>query len=307
MKAVVALGGNALIKPGQEGTIYEQFANMRKVAKSLVKMIQNGWEIVITHGNGPQVGSILLQQEVAKDAIPPMPLGICVAQSEGQIGYMIQQCLSNALKEVGIDKQVVTIITQVLVDKNDSAFDNPTKPVGPLHHADDAIRLLKKGHPMAKQKDGWRILVPSPDPISIVESEIVERLLDEGVIVIAAGGGGIPVMEKNGLDGLEAVIDKDLVSERLATEIGADLLLILTDVDYAYINYRKPKQKKLKKISRKELREYYEEGQFLPGSMGPKVLAVLRFLENGGKKAVITSLNRAWEGVNGKIGTQVVI
>jgi len=306
-RAVVALGGNALIKEGQEGTIYEQFANTREVSKSIVKMIKNGWDVVITHGNGPQVGAILLQNDLAKDVTPPMPLGICVAESEGLIGYMIQQCLSNALKKVNVEKSVVTLITQVLVDEDDPSFSNPTKPIGPYYNEEEALDILKEGYQMTRQPEGWRIVVPSPDPKSIVEGDIIKKMLDDDIVVIASGGGGMPVIEKEdrGLDGLEAVIDKDLASERLAEAIGADLLLILTDVEKVYLDYKTPKEKALDTISLKELKKYYEEGYFPPGSMGPKILAAIRFLEYGGKKVIISNVEKGWEALQEKTGTHI--
>ena len=306
-KAVVALGGNALIKENQEGTIYEQFENTRNISKSIVKMIQDGWDVVITHGNGPQVGAILLQNDLAKDITPSMPLGICVAESEGLIGYMIQQCLSNALKKSKIEKPVIALITQVLVDENDPSFSNPTKPIGPFYNEKEAVDVLKEGYHMIRQPDGWRIVVPSPDPKSIVEGEIINKMLDDDIIVIASGGGGMPVIEKEGwgLDGLEAVIDKDLASERLAEAIDAELLLILTNVERVYLNYNTPKQKSLDKISLKELKEYYNQGHFPPGSMGPKILAAIRFLESGGKKVIISHVDRGWEALKEKTGTHI--
>ena len=306
-RAVVALGGNALIKEGQEGTIYEQFANTREVSKSIVKMIKNGWDVVITHGNGPQVGAILLQNDLAKDVTPPMPLGICVAESEGLIGYMVQQCLSNALKKVNVEKSVVTLITQVLVDEDDPSFSNPTKPIGPYYNEEGALDILKEGYQMTRQPEGWRIVVPSPDPKSIVEGDIIKKMLDDDIVVIASGGGGMPVIEKEGggLDGLEAVIDKDLASERLAEAIGADLLLILTDVEKVYLDYKTPKEKALDAISLKELKKYYEEGYFPPGSMGPKILAAIRFLEYGGKKVIISNVEKGWEALQEKTGTHI--
>jgi len=306
-KAVVALGGNALIKEDQEGTIYEQFENTRNISKSIVKMIKDGWDVVITHGNGPQVGSILLQNDLARDVTPSMPLGICVAESEGLIGYMIQQCLSNALKKADVEKPVVALITQVLVDEDDPSFSNPTKPIGPYYDEEEAIELLKEGYQIMRQPDGWRIIVPSPDPKSIVEGDIIKKMLDDNIVVIASGGGGMPVIEKEGwgLDGLEAVIDKDLASERLAEAIDAELLLILTNVEKVYLNYNTPKQKSLDKISVKELKKHYTDGQFPAGSMGPKVLAAIRFLESGGKNVIISHVEKGWEALNGKTGTHI--
>jgi carbamate kinase len=306
-RAVIALGGNALIKPGQKGTIYEQFANTRETVKSIVKIIKDGWDVVLTHGNGPQVGAILLQNQAGRDLVPPMPLGICVAESQGLIGYMIQQCLSNALRKEGINKDVVTIITQVLVDDKDPAFENPTKPIGPYFDEEQALKLLKDGYQMTKQKNGWRIVVPSPDPKAIVEADIIKTLLDNGVIVIAAGGGGMPVVEKEGwgLDGREAVVDKDLSAERIAEAIDADVLLILTDVPYVYLNYGSEDQEPLKEVSLDEIRKFYEDGHFPPGSMGPKILAAIRFLESGGEKAIIANIEHAWEALKGETGTHI--
>lgn len=306
-KAVIALGGNALIKDNQEGTIYEQFANTREVCKSIVKIIKDNWDVVVTHGNGPQVGAILLQNDLAKDVTPPMPLGICVAESEGLIGYMIQQCLSNALKNAGINKPVVTLITQVLVDEKDPSFSNPTKPIGPYYSNDEIDEIKKEGYKVKKQLDGWRIVVPSPDPKCIVEGRIIKKLLDDDVVVIASGGGGLPVIEKEGwgLDGLEAVVDKDLAAERVAEAIDAELLLILTNVEKVFLNYKTPNQKALDKISLKELKKYYKQGHFLEGSMEPKILAAIRFLESGGKKVIISDVEKGWEAFKGLTGTHI--
>ncbi|GAG50572.1 unnamed protein product, partial [marine sediment metagenome] len=232
----------ALIKEGQEGNINEQFANTRLIVRSIVKIIKEGWDVVITHGNGPQVGAILLQNDLARDITPPMPLGICVAESEGFIGYMIQQCLSNALHKDNVDRAVVALITQVLVDEDDPSFKNPTKPIGPYYSEDEVAEIKEEGYQVKQYPDGWRVVVPSPDPRSIVEGDIIKKMLDDDIIVIASGGGGMPVIEKEGwgLDGLEAVIDKDLASERLAETINAELLLILTDVEKVFLNYGKP-------------------------------------------------------------------
>jgi len=307
-KAVIALGGNALVKKGQKGTIYEQFTNTRRSTKSIVKMIKEGWDVVITHGNGPQVGAILLQNKVAKDLTPAMPLGICVAESEGLIGYMIQQCLSNALKKEHIEKPVIALITQVIVDQDDPFLSHPTKPIGPYYNEDEVIQLRKEGWQMTRQPNGWRMVVPSPDPKQIVEGESIRKMLDDGIIVIASGGGGMPVVETEdgGLDGLEAVIDKDLAAERLAEAVEAELLLILTDVEKVYLHYGTPKQKTLDKISLKELKNYYEASHFPPGSMGPKILAAIRFLESGGKKVIVAGIEKGWEALQGETGTLIV-
>lgn len=305
-KVIVALGGNALIREKQKGDIYEQFANTRKISKPIVQMIKEGYRIVITHGNGPQVGSILLQNNAARDKIPPMPLGICVAESEGLIGYMIQQCLYNELKISKIEKDVVTIITQVLVDKNDSSLLNLNKPIGPYFNKFEAKELIQDGYQVKQFFNGWRIVVPSPDPKKIIEGDIIKKLIDEDIIIIAAGGGGMPVISNGSkLDGIEAVVDKDLASECLAESIEADILMILTNVDQVYLNYNKSNQKGIDKISLKEIKKYYKDGYFPEGSMGPKILAAIRFLEYGGEKVIISNVDNALESIKGKIGTHI--
>ena len=305
-KVIIALGGNALIKKDQIGNIYEQFANTRKISESIVKIIKEKYSVVITHGNGPQVGSILLQNNAARNKLPPMPLGICVAESEGLIGYMIQQCLYNKLIESKIEKDVVTLITQVLVDKNDPSFLNPIKPIGPLFNDIEANELIEDGYKINKFDNGWRIVVPSPDPISIIESDIIKKLVDEDIIIIAAGGGGMPVIiNQNKLDGVEAVVDKDLASERLAEAIEADILMILTNVDRVYLNYNKSNQKGINKINLSKLKKYYNNGHFPDGTMGPKILAAIRFLEYGGEKVIISNIDKAWESINEKVGTHI--
>lgn len=310
MKVVVALGGNALIRPGQQGTSQEQLATARQTMRAIVTMIEQGWDVVLTHGNGPQVGSLLLQQEVAKDVVTPMPLDVCVAQSQGQIGYILQQALDNALREKQMERPVATVVTRVLVDDQDPAFDHPTKPVGPVYRHDEALLRLKEGYILTQQKGGWRIVVPSPEPQEIVEGPAIRQLIDSGVIVVAVGGGGIPVVEEGGgtapcLAGRKAVIDKDLASEKLASAIGAEVLLILTDVDAVCLHYGSEQERKLGQVSLAEMEGYYREGHFPPGSMGPKVLAAIRFLQNGGQKAVISSIHHAGEALEGQAGTQI--
>jgi len=307
MKLVVALGGNALVKPGQEGTSEQQFETTRQSVEAIVRMIEHGHEVVLTHGNGPQVGSLLLQQEISKEVTPPMPLDVCGAMSQGQVGYMIAQCMTAALHDRQLDKQVATVVTQVLVDEDDPAFEHPTKPVGPVYRHDDALRRIKEGYRMTQQKGGWRIVVPSPDPRSILESPVIKQLIEAGHIVVAVGGGGIPVVESGGgLRGVEAVIDKDLAAEELASEIEADGLLILTDVEAVYVNYGEDDQRMLGEVTLDEIEQLYHDGQFPPGSMGPKVLAAIRFLQNGGKTAIIASIDNAWEALQGNAGTRIV-
>lgn len=306
-RAVLALGGNALIKEHQEGTIYEQFANTRESMSSIVKMIQDGWDVVITHGNGPQVGAILLQNEVAKDYTPAMPLGICVAESEGLLGYMIQQCLSNALKREHIDKSVIALITQVIVDEHDPSLTHPTKPIGPFYSKQEAEEMMKDGVALVEQSRGWRMVVPSPDPKQIVEGAIIRKMLDDDIIVIASGGGGMPVIEREDhrLDGLEAVVDKDLAAERLAEAIHADHLLILTNVEKVFLNFDTPTQQPLDTISLENIKELYAKDVFPAGSMAPKILAAIRFLEFGGSKVIISDIKKGWEALQGATGTHI--
>ena len=306
-KAIVALGGNALIKNGQKGTIYEQFANTREFSKILVKLIQENIQIVLTHGNGPQVGAILLQNNKSRNIVPSMPLGICVAESQGLIGYMIQQCLYNAFNKANITKPVISLITQVLVDKNDPTMKNPTKPIGPFYTDDEAENLLHQGYQITKQPQGWRIVVPSPDPIKIIEGDIIKTLLENDVFIIAAGGGGLPVIQKEnwGLDGVEAVVDKDLASEKLAEAIHADLFIILTNVEKVSLFYNSDKQKDLDHCSLSEIKQYYEQGHFPAGSMGPKILSAIRFLQSGGKKVIITDITNGYQALKGKTGTHI--
>ena len=307
-KAVIALGGNALIKPEQKGTISEQFANTRKSMNTIVEMIEHGWDVVITHGNGPQVGAILLQNQISKKHTPPMPLGICVAESQGLIGYMIQQSLYNALLHENINKSVVAVITQVIVDKNDPHFKNPTKPIGPYYSESDVQDMISRGYKMIKQTRGWRMVVPSPEPQRIVEGDSIRQMVDNGTIVIASGGGGLAVIEKEGwgLDGVEVVIDKDLTAEKLAEAVHADILLILTDVDYVYLNNNTPNQKPINTISLHEIKKHYDDNIFPEGSMKPKILAAIRFLDSGGKEVIITNIEHGWQAMQGGIGTHIV-
>ena len=306
-RLVLALGGNALIKKGQKGTIYEQFANAREWSTSLADILHDGWEVVLVHGNGPQVGSILLQNEAGRDLTPEMPLGICVAESQGYMVYMIQQCVSNTLQKQGINKEVVSFITQVVVEKNDPAMQNPTKPIRPHYSKQRSQELELDGYNIIKQEKGWRIVVPSPDPKRVVEGDIIRKLLDQGVLVIAAGGGGMPVIEKPGwgLDGVEAVVDKDLSAACIAEAVDASVLLILTNVEHIFLHYNKKQQQPLHQITAQELQQWYDQGEFPMGSMGPKVQAALRFLNKSGRKAIIAHIDHGWEALQGKAGTLV--
>ncbi len=303
----VALGGNALLQYGQKGTFEEQLANARRTSRQLVELLRRGYRLVITHGNGPQVGAILLQQEAATDQVPPMPLHACGAMSQGLIGYMIQQSMINELKRAGMDVPVATVVTQVLVDRGDPAFQNPTKFIGPWYPEEEAKRKEEQGWVMKYDVGkGWRRVVPSPDPIRQVEIEAIRRMVEAGIVVIASGGGGIPVVDDEEYEGVDAVIDKDLAGERLATSLDADLYMILTDVEKVAINFKKPNQKFLDVMTLEEARRYYEEGHFPPGNMGPKVKAAMRFVERTGREAIITSLDKVIEALEGKTGTRIV-
>ncbi|WP_423055295.1 carbamate kinase [Zhaonella formicivorans] len=304
---VVALGGNAILQPKQKGTIEEQRANVEVSAQNIVKLVQEGFRVVVAHGNGPQVGNILLQNAAAREHVPAMPLDVCGAESQGLIGYMIQQSIYNELKKLGIDKKVVTLLTQVVVSKEDPAFQNPSKPVGAFYTKEEAEKGMAKGESWIEDSGrGWRKVVPSPKPQEIVELDLIKTLVDAGAIVIASGGGGIPVVkEGDKLVGVEAVIDKDLASSLMAKQLGADILTIATDVPYVAINYGKPDQKNLERLTVDEAKKYLEEGQFGKGSMGPKVQAAISFVENGGE-AIIGALADLREAVKGERGTRIV-
>lgn len=309
-RAVVALGGNALLRSSELGTIEQQEKNAYETLVKILELIKSGYNIVITHGNGPQVGNIMLRNEAGfeKYKIPKMPLDICVADSQGGIGYMLERQMRNVFNDFNVDKNVVSLITQVLVDINDPAFKNPTKPVGPFYIKEEADLLVKANKWKFKEdsgKRGWRRVVASPLPKDIMNKQIVEELVNNGHVVIAVGGGGVPIYrhENNYLEAIEAVIDKDRASSLLAQQIGAEVLYIITDVPKVYINYGKPNQKSLDIITVTEAEKYIEENQFAAGSMKPKVLAAINFIKNGGAKAVITSEKEIGKA-NG--GTQII-
>jgi len=307
---VVALGGNAILQPGQRGAFEEQMANVRVTCEQLVQMVESGrYRVVVTHGNGPQVGNILLQNEVGKDVAAPMPLFVCGAESQGLIGLMIQQNLGNLLAARGrADIPIATVVTQVVVDRTDPAFANPTKPVGPFYSAEEAARLkAEKGYDVREDAGrGWRRVVPSPDPIAIHEKAAIRQLVEGRTIVIASGGGGIPVVREEGeLRGVDAVIDKDLAGERLAADVGASIFMVLTDVDQVKLHYKTAQEKGLDTMSVAEAKRYHGEGHFAKGSMEPKVRAAIRFVESGGRRAIITSLDRAFAALEGKAGTTI--
>jgi len=298
---LVALGGNALIRKGQKGTIEEQFANLQVPMRQIAGLSADH-RIIITHGNGPQVGSLLLQQECC-DAVPKLPLEILVAQTQGQIGYMIESTLDSELMELGMSKHLVSLLSYVVVDQEDPAFANPTKPIGPVYPEEKVSALP---FPTGKTAKGYRRLVASPRPVSIVEKQEISRLIDLDFIVICCGGGGIPVIRQGRkFHGVNAVVDKDLASAKLAGELKVDLFLIATDVAGAYLNYSKAGQQLLPRLTAHQAGRYLEAGHFGSGSMGPKVEAALEFIGSGGTKAVITSLAAITEAVTGTAGTVI--
>jgi len=308
---VIALGGNALLRRGQKGTFDDQYRNVMSTVSKIADLVQRGYKVVMTHGNGPQVGATLLRHEAAKSIVPPFPLDACGAETQGFIGYMIQQALRNELKARGIDKYVVTVITRVIVDKHDLAFQNPTKPIGPFYSKDEANSLKQQKPDLTIKEDagrGYRRVVPSPDPKIIAERSAIRALVDAGYVVVACGGGGIPIIEEGtSAVGVEAVIDKDLAGQRLATLIGANVFVILTDVKGAYVDYGTQKQELIAEITSGKLKNYLREGQFKEGSMAPKVQAAIRFVEAGGERAIIADLASLIEALDGKTGTHVVM
>jgi len=308
--AVVAIGGNSLIKDKDHQTVPDQFAATRETCVHIASMIDQGWDVVITHGNGPQVGFILLRSELASHVLHTVPLDSCGADTQGAIGYMIQQSLYNEFLKRGMRKQAVTVVTQVVVDKDDPAFQNPTKPIGPFYTEEEAKRLAAERGWVVKDDAGrgWRRVVPSPIPQEIVEQEAIKALIEQGFVVIGVGGGGIPVVrqEDGSLRGVEAVIDKDYASSLLASGIGADLFLISTAVEKVALNYGQPNQVWLDRMTVAEAKRYLAEGHFPPGSMGPKIEAIIQFLERGGKEAIITSPENIERALAGETGTRIV-
>ncbi len=293
--SVIAFGGNALLQSGQKGTIDEQEQNVYDTCQHLVPLIKKGYDLVIGHGNGPQVGNVLLQHEAGNSVygLPKQPIDFCVAETQGSIGFMIEQQLRNVLAEHGIERNIVTLVTQVVVDKEDQAFKNPAKPVGPFYKKEEADKLAKENNWVFHEDPrdrGWRRVVASPRPLEIPSWTAVEKLAREGNIVITVGGGGIPayIDGKGKIVGIDAVIDKDLASSLLANRIRADEFCILTDVPNVFVNFNKPNQEKLERISVKEITEHLHAGQFTEGSMAPKVRACIQFVENGGSDAIIT-------------------
>jgi carbamate kinase len=307
---VVAFGGNAILQADEKGTYDEQRANVRRAVIEIVKLIKEGYRVVITHGNGPQVGNLYIQNSLAGEIVPPMPFDVCSAESQGLIGYIIQQEMQNELEKANFHIPVVTFVTQVLVDSDDPAFKNPTKPIGPFHNKREADLLAQKTSFIMKEDSNrrWRRVIPSPSPISIIEKEIIKKNIAEGCIVIASGGGGIPVIMKGReIVGVEAVIDKDLSACCLGIDINAQILLILTDVERVALHYNSPDQEWIDRMSLREAKRFLALGYFKEGSMKPKIEAGIRFLENGGERSIIGSLRSASSSLTGTSGTTITL
>jgi len=308
--AVLAFGGNAFTNNNGHDSYEDQLARTKKMCRVIVKLIKLGYGIIVTHGNGPQIGNLLIQQESAPEIVPPMPIDVCGSMTQGQIGYMIVQNLRSHLKKNNINKSVAAIVTQVVVDERDEAFKNPTKFVGPFFNKKAADLLVsERKWQMRKDSDrGYRRVVPSPKPVDIVEKNEITEMVKKDFIVVACGGGGIPVIrKKNGdLKGVGAVIDKDLVSEKLATLVSAKTLIIVTPVEQVMLHFGTPKQKKIKRMTMAEAKKYLDEGHFPPGSMGPKIEAAIKFLEKGGDRVLITSTNSTIKALEKKGGTEIV-
>ena len=298
--AVIALGGNAILRGNQKGTVEEQNQNIRETLENLIYLVREGYNLIITHGNGPQVGNILMSDDagVKMYGLPPMTLDMCVAYSQGEIGYMIERNLRNILREHGLTRHVVSMISQVVVDEHDPALQNPTKRVGKIYMKDEADKLAQEKGWVFKEEikveGGWRRVVPSPDPKDFMNADLVERLAREGNIVITTGGGGIPVYidEKGDIQPIEGVIDKDLASAMVGNRVKADEFYILTDVPYIYKDFKKPTEKKLEFLDYADTMKYLEDGTFAEGSMAPKIRACLRFVKAGGQKSVITEATK---------------
>lgn len=311
MKLVVAIGGNSLIKDKQHQTVEDQYDAIMKTSEHISELVKSGYDVVITHGNGPQVGFILLRAEMASKTLHTVPLDSCGADTQGAIGYGLQKAMSNILKRKGVEGRIpVTVVTQVLVDKNDPAFQNPSKPIGPFYSEEEAKEKKKKlGWSVVEDAGrGYRRVVASPIPKEIIEIGAIEKLLEEKFVVIAVGGGGIPIIrnDKGEIEGVAAVIDKDYASSLLARNIDADVFVISTAVEKVYLNFGKPDQKPLDKITVGEAKKYLEEGHFAKGSMEPKIKAVIEYLENGGKKAIITDPPNIMRAINGETGTTII-
>ena len=306
---LIAVGGNSLIRAGEKGTVAEQLVNARRTSAAIIGLIHQGYRLVITHGNGPQGGAALLRSERASDQGPGHTLDVCGAATQGEIGYLLSQSLNDELAAAGLRVPVVSVVTQTIVSRDDPAMQHPSKPIGPFYtRADAEQRKRTLGWEIVEDAArGYRRVVPSPEPIEIVELEVIRDLVNDGVLVVACGGGGIPVVRSNGsVQGIEAVIDKDRASALLASQLGVDIFAISTDTDYVYLDYKKPTQRPLIWVTAEEIERHYQEGHFPPGNMGPKVESVLRFLRSGGREAVITSYEHLCEAVAGRAGTHIV-
>jgi carbamate kinase len=306
---LVAVGGNALIRANQKGTAQEQFENAVDTATAVVRLLRAGHRVVLTHGNGPQVGAALTRSELAAAYAYRLPLDCCVATTQGEIGYVLQYAMWQMLQQEGLRTPVVSLVTQVLVNSHDPAFTNPTKPIGPFYTKDvaDRYRDLFDWSMVEEPSRGYRRVVPSPEPVEIIELEAIRACVDRGLVVIAAGGGGVPVFNDHDITkGVEAVIDKDHTSAILASQLQADVFAIATDVDRVCLDFRKPTQRPLDLLSVEECHRYLQAGQFPSGSMGPKITAALKFLERGGKDAVITNSEHLVDAVEGRAGTHIV-
>ncbi len=309
-RVVIAFGGNASYPPTIKGLASEQISLMAEACEHLTRIIQSGFQVILTHGNGPVVGNILFRMAKTASELPPMPMDVCVAQSQGGIGYMLQQTLVNVLHDHGVNRTVGSILTQVEVDANDPGFADPTKPVGRFFSQEDAERLTREqGWCFIEDSGrGHRRVVPSPRPVRILELPAVEALLAADIIPIAVGGGGIPVTrdEHGRFNGVSAVIDKDLSSAMLANQLGAELLVMLTGVERVALDFGKPTQRAVDRMTMAQARKYHDEGQFPPGSMGPKIDAALRYLNDGGGEVVITSIEHLYDALHGSAGTRIV-
>ncbi len=307
-RVLIALGGNAILKHGQQGTVEEMRANIQQASRQLAPIIASWYQVVITHGNGPQVGNILVQNELAQEAVPPMTLDVCGAATQGQLGYLLQQALSNELRLLDKDTEVAAIVTQTLIDPDDPGMKVPSKPIGRWYALDEPVDTRDQATLYLKDPEkGLRRLVFSPGPAGIINIRTIEALLRSGIVVIACGGGGVPVMpdERKNLVGVEAVIDKDLASQHLATALGAQIFLILTDVPAVYLDYGTQRQKPIERIDVASLREMASRKIFPDGSIGPKVEAAIRFIECGGEEAIIAHIDQAEDALKGKSGTNI--
>jgi carbamate kinase len=306
---LIAVGGNSLIRAGEKGTVSEQLANATRTASAIVGLIRSGYRVVLTHGNGPQVGAQLLRSERASDQVPGQTLDVCGACSQGEIGYLLSQALCDQLRRAHLSTPVASVVTRTVVASDDPAFQQPTKPIGPFYSRSEAERRqrLLGWQIVEDAARGYRRVVASPEPVEIVEFDVIRRLMQQDVLVIACGGGGIPVVPWNGgYAGVEAVIDKDRASALLAKKLGVETFAISTDTDYVYLDYKKPAQRPLRRACVSEMQAYYRAGHFPPGNMGPKVEAALRFLEAGGQEVIITSYEQLCIAVAGEAGTHIV-